>query len=127
MFVDINIVGQKRSAFVDAGASDLFISKKVEEKLGLSIKKSNRKIKTVNSEEALTVGVVRNVELQISEWNGKKDFEDPDNSVFMGRSNSYCHWFVIKDYCAGASGYEGWDQGVVINPTSRRCFVWEKH
>ncbi|MBA0567733.1 hypothetical protein Golob_005275 [Gossypium lobatum] len=29
MFVDINIAGQKRSALVDTGASDLFISKKV--------------------------------------------------------------------------------------------------
>ncbi|MBA0705974.1 hypothetical protein Golax_018121 [Gossypium laxum] len=44
MFVDISIAGQKRSALVDTGASDLFISKKATGKLGLSIKKSNRKI-----------------------------------------------------------------------------------
>ncbi|MBA0761884.1 hypothetical protein Gotri_024461 [Gossypium trilobum] len=75
MFVDINIVGQKRSALIDMGASDLFISKKAAKKLGLSIKKSNKEIKTVNSEEALTMGVVRNVELQISEWKSNKDFE----------------------------------------------------
>ncbi|MBA0755862.1 hypothetical protein Gogos_020094 [Gossypium gossypioides] len=43
MFVDINIAGQKRSALVDTGASDLFISEKATGKLGLSIKKSNRK------------------------------------------------------------------------------------
>ncbi|MBA0781109.1 hypothetical protein Gotri_002064, partial [Gossypium trilobum] len=40
MFVDFNIAGQKRSAIVDMGASDLFISKKAAGKLGLSIKKS---------------------------------------------------------------------------------------
>ncbi|MBA0752374.1 hypothetical protein Gogos_001215 [Gossypium gossypioides] len=75
MFVDINIAGQKWSALVDTGASDLFISKKAAEKLGLSIKKSNRNIKTVNSEKAPTVRVVRNVELQIGEWKGNEDFE----------------------------------------------------
>ncbi|MBA0743884.1 hypothetical protein Gogos_006536 [Gossypium gossypioides] len=67
IFVDINIVGQKRSALVDMVALDLFISKKAAEKLGLSIKKSNRKIKKVNYEEAPTVRVVRNVELQVGE------------------------------------------------------------
>ncbi|MFQ6650418.1 hypothetical protein Gotur_022873 [Gossypium turneri] len=67
MFVDINIACQKRSALIDTGASDLFISEKAARKLGLSIKKSNRKIKTVNFEESPTVGVVRDVELQIGE------------------------------------------------------------
>ncbi|MBA0755666.1 hypothetical protein Gogos_020317 [Gossypium gossypioides] len=75
MFVDINIVGQKRSALIDKRASGLFISKKAGKKLGLSIKKSNKKIKTVNSKDAPTVGVVCNVEPQIDEWKGKKDFE----------------------------------------------------
>ncbi|MBA0756335.1 hypothetical protein Gogos_005458 [Gossypium gossypioides] len=75
IFVDINIAGQKRSVLVDTRASDLFISKKATRKLGLLIKKLNRKIKTVNSKEALTVGVVHNVELQIGEWKGKEEFE----------------------------------------------------
>ncbi|MBA0809847.1 hypothetical protein Gohar_025462 [Gossypium harknessii] len=67
IFVDINIASQKRSALVDTGASSLFISKKAAKKLNLSIRKSNKKIKIVNFEEAPTVGVVRNVELQIDE------------------------------------------------------------
>ncbi|MBA0754266.1 hypothetical protein Gogos_020782 [Gossypium gossypioides] len=75
MFVDINIAGQKQSALINTGASDLFISEKAVRKLGLSIKKSNKKINTVNFEETLTLGVVHNVELQISEWKGNKDFE----------------------------------------------------
>ncbi|MBA0881271.1 hypothetical protein Goshw_022387 [Gossypium schwendimanii] len=33
MFVDINIEGQKRSALIDTGASDLFISEKAAKKL----------------------------------------------------------------------------------------------
>lgn len=53
----------------------MFISKKAAKKLGLLITKSNRKIKMVNSEKAPTVRVVRNVELQIGEWKGNKDFE----------------------------------------------------
>ncbi|MFQ6622793.1 hypothetical protein Gotur_002956 [Gossypium turneri] len=51
MFVDINIAGQKRSALIDTGASDLFMSEKAAKKL------------------------VREVELQISEWKSKEDFE----------------------------------------------------
>ncbi|KAH1114052.1 hypothetical protein J1N35_007430 [Gossypium stocksii] len=39
MYVDINISSQKKSAFVDTRASDLFISKKATRKLGLSINK----------------------------------------------------------------------------------------
>ncbi|MFQ6662417.1 hypothetical protein Gotur_030260 [Gossypium turneri] len=51
MFADINIVGQKRSALIDMGASNLFISEKAARKL------------------------IQNVELQIGEWKGKEDFE----------------------------------------------------
>ncbi|PPS07276.1 hypothetical protein GOBAR_AA13383 [Gossypium barbadense] len=118
MFININIAGQKGSALVDMRASDLFILEKTAKKLGLSIKKSNRKIKMVNSGEALTVGVVRDVELQIGEWKGNEEFEDLDSSVSKGQSNPYCYRFVIEDCCASVSGYEGWEQGVVVNPTS---------
>ncbi|MBA0668534.1 hypothetical protein Goklo_001433 [Gossypium klotzschianum] len=75
MFVDINIAGQKRSALVDTRASDLFIWEKAAKKLGLSIRKSNKKINTVNFEEAPTVGVVQNVELQIGELKSNEEFE----------------------------------------------------
>ncbi|PPR93089.1 hypothetical protein GOBAR_AA27584 [Gossypium barbadense] len=75
MFIDINIASQKRGAFVNTEASELFISEKAVKKLGLSIKKLDKKIKMVNSEEAPTVGVIQNVELQINEWKGKEEFE----------------------------------------------------
>ncbi|KAH1056550.1 hypothetical protein J1N35_034615 [Gossypium stocksii] len=75
MFIDINIAGQEMSAIVNTGTPYLFISKKAAKKFGLSIKKSNKKIKTVNFKEVPTVGVVRNVELQIGEWKGKEEFE----------------------------------------------------
>ncbi|PPS10870.1 hypothetical protein GOBAR_AA09766 [Gossypium barbadense] len=75
MFIDINIAGRNESSLIDTGASDLFISEKAGKKLGLSIKKSNRKIKTINFKEGPTVGVVREVELQIGEWKGKEEFE----------------------------------------------------
>ncbi|MFQ6654204.1 hypothetical protein Gotur_025282 [Gossypium turneri] len=123
MFVDINIAGQKWSALIDTGVSDLFISKKTA-KLGLLIKKSNKKIKTVNFEEAPTVGVVYNVELQITEWKGKEDFEviqleDYDYVLglnFLDRIQTFLfpwadqihsHRSIIKYSCASASGYEG--------------------
>ncbi|MBA0573776.1 hypothetical protein Golob_001033 [Gossypium lobatum] len=84
MFVHINIVGQKRSALVDTRALDLFISEKAAKKLSLSIRKSNKNIKTVNSEEAPTVGVVRNMKLQIGEWKDNEEFEDSGIFVSMG-------------------------------------------
>ncbi|MBA0726077.1 hypothetical protein Golax_001927 [Gossypium laxum] len=65
----------KRSALVNTRESNFFISEKAAEKLVLSFRKSNKKIKTVIYEEAPNVGVVRNVELQINDWKGKKDFE----------------------------------------------------
>ncbi|KAH1046592.1 hypothetical protein J1N35_037376 [Gossypium stocksii] len=51
------------------------MSEKVASKLGLSIRKSNKKIKTVNFMEGLTMGVARGMELQIRGWKGKEDFE----------------------------------------------------
>ncbi|MBA0633868.1 hypothetical protein Godav_025731 [Gossypium davidsonii] len=102
MFVDINIAGQKRSALVDTGALDLFISKKVAKKLGLSIRKSNKKIKIVNFDEASTVGV------------------DSGSFVSMGRSNSYCHRSIIKNHCVGASRYEAPSERLVEHETYMR-------
>ncbi|KAH1098525.1 hypothetical protein J1N35_015446 [Gossypium stocksii] len=67
MFVDINIVGQKQSVLVGTGASNLFILKKATKKLGLLIRKLNKKIKITNSDEAPTAEVAQNVELQIDE------------------------------------------------------------
>ncbi|MBA0754745.1 hypothetical protein Gogos_005536 [Gossypium gossypioides] len=75
VFVDINIVGQKRSALIDMEASDLFISEKAAKKLVLSIRKSNKKIKITTSKKAPTVGVVRDVELQIDEWKSNEEFK----------------------------------------------------
>ncbi|KAH1063796.1 hypothetical protein J1N35_028783 [Gossypium stocksii] len=74
MFVDINITGQM-SVPVYMGTYNLFISKKVVGKLGLSISKSTKKIKTMNSKSVSIVGAAQLVELQINEWKGKKDFE----------------------------------------------------
>ncbi|KAK5819252.1 hypothetical protein PVK06_024229 [Gossypium arboreum] len=71
MFVDINIVGQKKSALVDTRASDLFILEKVVGKLGFSVGKLNKKIKTMNSEEVPTMRVTREIELQLGEWKGR--------------------------------------------------------
>ncbi|KAH1038612.1 hypothetical protein J1N35_040355 [Gossypium stocksii] len=50
--------GQRKSVVVDTGMSNLFISEKVMGKLGLSISKLTKKIKTINFKEISTVGVV---------------------------------------------------------------------
>ncbi|KAH1129908.1 hypothetical protein J1N35_001286 [Gossypium stocksii] len=71
MFMDINIVGQRKSALVDTRELDLFILEKVIGKLGFSVRKSNKKIKTMNSKEVLTMRVAREIKLQLDEWKGK--------------------------------------------------------
>ncbi|PPS12026.1 hypothetical protein GOBAR_AA08605 [Gossypium barbadense] len=72
MYVDINIAGQKKSALFDTGASNLFVSEKTVGKLGISISKSTKKVKTVNSKEVPTMGVAQGVELQIGQWKSKE-------------------------------------------------------
>ncbi|KAH1130173.1 hypothetical protein J1N35_001551 [Gossypium stocksii] len=57
MFVDINIIGQRRSALVDTEGSDLFLSEKATGKLGLSVIKSNKRIKVVYSKKVPIVEV----------------------------------------------------------------------
>ncbi|KAK8292831.1 hypothetical protein V6Z11_D06G146200 [Gossypium hirsutum] len=50
MFVDIILADRKLNALVDAGASDLFMSKDMAKELGLKIEEDSGRIKTVNSE-----------------------------------------------------------------------------
>ncbi|KAH1121673.1 hypothetical protein J1N35_004833 [Gossypium stocksii] len=52
MYVDINIAGQRRRALIDIRASNLFILGKAMGKLGLSISKMTKKIKTLNFDES---------------------------------------------------------------------------
>ncbi|KAG8503718.1 hypothetical protein CXB51_001706 [Gossypium anomalum] len=145
MFVDINIAGRNGSALIDTGASDLFISEKAAKKLGLSIKKLNRKIKTVNSEEGPTVGVVRDVELQIGEWKGKEEFEviqldDYDYVLglnFLDKIQTVLYpWADQIHLVTGPLSkivvpvYRDMKVGtkvLFVNPTSRGCLVWEEH
>lgn len=55
MFVHINIVDRRMSALVDMGAFDLFMLKRAASKLGLSVSKLTKKLKTVNSKEVSTM------------------------------------------------------------------------
>ncbi|GMJ10676.1 hypothetical protein HRI_004736800 [Hibiscus trionum] len=57
MFVDITVTGQKLSALVDTGASELFISEQAAKKLGLCVEKASGFIKTVYSKEAPIAGI----------------------------------------------------------------------
>ncbi|KAE8692579.1 hypothetical protein F3Y22_tig00110831pilonHSYRG00022 [Hibiscus syriacus] len=72
MFVDINVAGQKLSALVDTGASELFMSEPIVKKLGLHVEKVNGSIKTVNVEEVSIAGVAKGIELTVGGWSGKE-------------------------------------------------------
>ncbi|KAE8689123.1 hypothetical protein F3Y22_tig00110943pilonHSYRG00133 [Hibiscus syriacus] len=72
MYVDITVAGQKMSALVDTGASELFMSEQITKRLGLHVEKVTGSIKTVNAEEVLIVGVAKGIELTVGGWFGKK-------------------------------------------------------
>ncbi|KAE8731731.1 hypothetical protein F3Y22_tig00002684pilonHSYRG00048 [Hibiscus syriacus] len=65
MFVDITLAGQKLSALVDTGASELFMSEPVAKILGLYVEKVSGSIKTVNAKEVPIAGVVKGIELTV--------------------------------------------------------------
>ncbi|GMJ01310.1 hypothetical protein HRI_003800200 [Hibiscus trionum] len=75
IFVDINVARRPQNAPVDTGATNLFMSKKAVEKLGLRVESSTGKIKIENTKEVLIVGEARKVELQIGEWKGEENFK----------------------------------------------------
>ncbi|KAK8586224.1 hypothetical protein V6N13_130745 [Hibiscus sabdariffa] len=68
MFVDITIEGNKLSALVDTGASELFMSDEAAKRLNLPVEKANGWIKTVNSKEAPIVGMTGRVKLQLGKF-----------------------------------------------------------
>ncbi|KAE8671970.1 hypothetical protein F3Y22_tig00111877pilonHSYRG00250 [Hibiscus syriacus] len=97
MFVDISIKGQKLSALVDTGASELFMSNQVASKLALHIEKASGYIKTVNAEEVPIKGISKGVELNIGSWTGKEvikvipldDFDVVLGLSFLDKINAF--------------------------------------
>ena len=72
MYVDVSIAGQKLSALIDTGASELFVSEQIAKKLGFHVEKASGFIKTVNSEQTPIAGVAKGVKLEIGGWIGKE-------------------------------------------------------
>ncbi|KAE8705397.1 cytochrome P450 78A7-like [Hibiscus syriacus] len=97
MFVDVNVAGQKLSALVDTGASELFMSEPIAKKLGLHVEKANGSIKTMNAEEVPIAGVAKGIELTVGGWSGKEtikvipldDFDFVLGLSFLDRINAF--------------------------------------
>ncbi|KAK5842583.1 hypothetical protein PVK06_004959 [Gossypium arboreum] len=114
-------------------------------KLGLSIYKLNKKIKTVNFKEVLTMGIVEGIELQIDGWKGKEDlglihlngydfvlglkFLDWINALLVPFANCICILDTRqkKMCCVSESRRERWNQCIINNPTSQGYSVWKEH
>ncbi|KAE8723919.1 hypothetical protein F3Y22_tig00011277pilonHSYRG00017 [Hibiscus syriacus] len=73
--VDIRGRAQKLSALVDTGASELFMSDPVANRLGLHVEKANGSIKIVNAEEVPIAGVAKRIELTVGGWSGREPFK----------------------------------------------------
>ncbi|KAE8719061.1 cytochrome P450 78A7-like [Hibiscus syriacus] len=97
IFVDVNVAGQKLSALVDTGASELFMSEPTAKILGLHVKKENGSIKTVNAEEVPIAGVAKGIELTVGRWSGREtikvipldDFDFVLGLSFLDRINVF--------------------------------------
>ncbi|XP_039021247.1 uncharacterized protein LOC120153338 [Hibiscus syriacus] len=97
MYVDITVAGQKMSALVDTGASELFLSEQAAKKLDLRIEKTSGFIKTVNTKEVPIVGEARGIKLSIGGWTGKEsikvipldDFDFVIGISFLDRINAF--------------------------------------
>ncbi|KAE8687867.1 Detected protein of unknown function [Hibiscus syriacus] len=95
--VDITVVGQKMSALVDTGASELFLSEQAAKKLDLRVEKTSGFIKTVNSNEVPIVGEARGIKLSIGGWTEKEsikvipldDFDFVIGISFLDRINVF--------------------------------------
>ncbi|PKI50098.1 hypothetical protein CRG98_029494, partial [Punica granatum] len=75
IFADVEIAGEEFSALVDTGASNLFISEEGAKKLGFRVERTRGRLKTVNSEEVPTCGVLKDVDIRIGQWSGKETIE----------------------------------------------------
>ncbi|KAE8668323.1 cytochrome P450 78A7-like [Hibiscus syriacus] len=97
MYVDITVAGQKMSALVDTGASELFMSEQIAKRLGLHVEKATGSIKTVNAEEVPIAGVAKGIELTVGGWSGKEaikvipldDFDFVLGLSFLDRINAF--------------------------------------
>lgn len=65
IFVDVKIAGTSVRTLAHTGATYLFISKEVVEKVGLKVEKQSSWIKKVNSQDFSTGRVVKEVEIQV--------------------------------------------------------------
>ncbi|KAE8694779.1 hypothetical protein F3Y22_tig00110773pilonHSYRG00015 [Hibiscus syriacus] len=75
MYVNITVAGQKMSALVDRGASELFLSEQAAMKFDLRVEKTSGFIKTVNFNEVLIVREARGIKLSIGGWTGKESIK----------------------------------------------------
>ncbi|KAE8696991.1 cytochrome P450 78A7-like [Hibiscus syriacus] len=97
MFLAVNVAGQKLSALVDTGASELFMSEPVAKRLGLQVEKANGSIKTVNAEEVPIAGVAKGIELTVGGWSEREtikvipldDFDFVIGLSFLDRINAF--------------------------------------
>ncbi|KAK3024415.1 hypothetical protein RJ639_043373 [Escallonia herrerae] len=74
LYPKVDVTEKTQEALVDTGATHNFMSPWVTEWLGLKSTKDGSWFTTVNAEERPTKGVFKNVDLRISRWTGKRDF-----------------------------------------------------
>ncbi|XP_038991121.1 uncharacterized protein LOC120114215 [Hibiscus syriacus] len=97
MYVDIIVAGQKMSALVDTGASELFMSEQIAKRLGLHVEKASGSIKNVNAEEVSIARVTKGIELTVGDWSEKEsvkvipldDFDFVLGLSFLDRINAF--------------------------------------
>lgn len=74
-YVEVKVRNTKLYALVDTGALNMFLSSKAVKSLRLRVEPTEHRLKAVNSDNVLAIGISRNVELHIGDWKGKFPIE----------------------------------------------------
>ncbi|KAK3010293.1 LOW QUALITY PROTEIN: hypothetical protein RJ639_010798 [Escallonia herrerae] len=102
LYATMDVARKTQEALVDTGATHNFMSLRVTEWLGLKPTKDGSWFTTVNTKERPTKGVIKNVDLRISGWTEKADFNiiDMDElGVVLGMDFMEKSSTTLNPYC----------------------------
>ncbi|KAK3023444.1 hypothetical protein RJ639_042688 [Escallonia herrerae] len=110
LYASVDAVRKTQEGLVDTRVIHNFMSPRVAEWLGLKPTKDGSWFMAVNAEERLTKGVIKNVDLRISGWTGKADFNiiDMDEiGVVLGMDFMKKSSTTLNPYYEVIAGKEG--------------------
>ena len=87
LYAEVQLAGQPYKALIDTGASDVFITGDLAQKLGLKVEATSGTMKAVNTAPKPLIGIARQTNIKIGEWEGLADIcvvEMDDYDIVLG-------------------------------------------